>query len=688
MTSATIALPRLFSTDPEARRFRPDIQGLRAVAVLAVVLYHAGVPMLTGGFVGVDVFFVISGFLITQQLLRELASTDRISISRFYSRRFKRLLPPAFVVILTTLCFGRFVLPHDQLLSLTSDAFWAAVYGINYHLALEGINYQTAATPSPLQHFWSLAVEEQFYLVWPGLLLLAAMTVRRYRRQATITGLLSTIFAVSLTLSIVTTASNVSMAYFSLQTRAWELAAGGLLAMAAHHLRRAPEQLLRWLGWGGLSAIVLSALLYSDATAFPGWAALLPVLGSAAVIAGGMQPVHRSVETVLLDRRAMQYVGRTSYAWYLWHWPMLILLPIWLGRDLALWERLEVVFIAYWFAVLTYFIENAAHRSSWHHRRWLAAGAAMSGGIIAAASLVTLLMPSLQGTGSVATASTLRTADSSTVQQALARSFNITAVPANLTPTLSKAETDSPWEGDSQCFAPLARTTPKACVFGDPKGTKTAVLIGDSHADQWLNALEVGAKANGWRIISFTKAACPVADLRVWNNDLKRDYTECTTFRSDAWARIKELKPQLIIASEADAVGAATYGAHSWADATLAQMKVLAGPDTRLAYLGDSPYMPKDANGCLERNLDDARRCIYKVDQNPAWTDFYRTMRTTMQKAGVGYVDTHTFFCNQYVCPAVVDNMLTHRDQGHVTRTYADWLAPMLTPIFEKGSPS
>lgn len=684
MTAGTLIQAENISSSTETRRFRPDIQGMRAVAVLSVVLYHAGVPLLTGGYVGVDIFFVISGFLITGLLFRELEATGRVSVAHFYSRRFKRLLPPAFMVILATLLFGRSVLPRDQLLSLTSDAFWAAVYGINYHLALEGIHYQSAATPSALQHFWSLAVEEQFYLVWPALLLIVGLVVARRWRRPAVTTLLALVFVASLIVSIRTTQTNVPMAYFSLQSRAWELAAGGLLAMATPLMLRLPDVALRWLGWAGLGAIGLALFLYDDATPFPGYTALLPVLGAVAVIAAGTRLVSGSVETRLLDLRSVQYIGRSSYAWYLWHWPMLVLLPVWLGRELVLWERLEVVFISYWFAVLTYFLENAAARSPWNHRRWLATGAAGSVLIIAATSLVTILMPSLQGRGAAAAVTQLRSPDPDGLDRSLARSLQTTAVPANLTPTLVNASKDYPWEPIG-CSAGLAQTVPHDCVFGDPKGLKTAVLIGDSHADQWLNALSTDAKARGWKLISMTKAACPVADLLVWNNDLKRPYTECQKFKAAAWPQIKAMKPDLIIASEADAVGASTVKASTWATSTVQQMRTLAGPKTKLVFLGDTPYMPAAANGCVEKHMDDVRACIYPINFNPVWTQFYRTMQATVTKNGIGYVDTRAFFCNRYVCPAVVDNMLTHRDQGHATRTYANWLAPMLAPIFEEG---
>ncbi|MCW2831512.1 MAG: putative acyltransferase [Aeromicrobium sp.] len=668
------------------RRFRPDIQGLRAIAVILVVLYHADVPGINGGYVGVDVFFVISGYLITQQLAKELDRTGRISILGFYGRRARRLLPASALVVVTTLVVGRLVLPYSQLESLVKDAMYSAFYGINYHLAVEGVNYQAASTPpSALQHYWSLAVEEQFYVVWPALILICGVLGRRKYRKILIGVAITTIVATSLYVSITTTPTDGSMAYFGLHTRAWELGIGALLALSSVYVARIPDVISRMLGWAGLAAIVASAFIYTDQTPFPGSAALLPVLGSAAVLAAGTRHVAGSLETRLLSDGVMQYIGRASYAWYLWHWPMLILLPAWVGRELNQWERLEVVFLAFWLAVLTYFVENASARSLWRAGKWVVAGLSLSLVMVGAAALVAVLMPNLSGTGGAAQTFTLVKADSSAVQEAINRSFTTDKFPANLKPTLAKAADDSPWEGSKGCFLELKDTELSNCVFGDKGGRKIAVLIGDSHADQWLNTLEIPAKEHGWKIYQMTKAACPVANLQVWNNDLNREYTECGTFQKAREKAMRKLQPDLIIASQADAIGIPRYTPSEWASETSEAIKSLSGENTRAVYVGDSPYTGEEGLGCLEQHVDNATACIYPRVHNKAWTAAYDQMASAMKDNNYGYVDTVDMFCNEKVCPPIVDNMLTHRDQGHVTRTYALWLAPMFAPIFEDG---
>jgi peptidoglycan/LPS O-acetylase OafA/YrhL len=676
--------------EPATRRFRPDIQGLRAVAVLLVVLYHAGLPGLRGGFVGVDVFFVISGYLITGQLARELDRTGRISLLGFYARRARRLLPPSTLVVLSTLVVAHFFMPYSQLVSLTKDALYAAFYGINYHLAIEGVNYQNAsAPPSAFQHFWSLAVEEQFYLVWPLLMIICAVLGRKRLRRVLLIFAIVAISAITLKLSIATTPTDSSMAYFGIQTRAWELGLGALVALMSPVIAELPDQVMRALGWSGLVAVVGSAFALSDRTPYPGSAALIPVLGSAALIAAGTRAVDRSVESRVLSGGAMQYIGRSSYAWYLWHWPMLIVLPLWWGRDLVLWERLEVVFIAFWFAVLTYFLENASARSMWRAGRWVLTGLGLSATMALVASVVAILVPSLQGHGAAQAAIRLSSADQAVVTKALTESMSITAVPSNLTPAIKDAVYDAPLDQHVGCIADLKALTSKLCVLGDRHGQRTAVLVGDSHADQWLAALVPWAAKYHWKLIEATKSACPVPRFPVWEFDLKRIYTECSSYQRWRDQQIERIHPDLIIASGADAVGVSPdHPPKVWADATVGELRTLAAGTAKVLYIGDSPYLNEDGLGCIEKNVGNARACVYDrfLKSQPDWGQAYRLLGQEAVAAGFAYIDTRSYFCIEERCPLIVKNMLTHRDQGHVTSTYAGWLAPMFAPIFRNGA--
>ena len=330
-------------TPSDTATFRPDIEGLRAVAVLLVLAYHARVPGWTGGYIGVDVFFVVSGFLITSMIVRELATTGRIDLVTFYARRARRLLPASLVVIALTVLASAIVLPPLRAMDVAGDGAAAALYVSNIRFVLQATDYlQSELDPSPLLHFWSLGVEEQFYLVWPALLMLAAGRGANVRRIAIAIGVVA---LASFVLSLAWTASDAPLAFFLLPARAWELALGAGIALGAVRLARIPANVGTAGVAVGLGLILIGALTFDSFTVFPGWAVLLPVVGSGLVIVGGLRrplgPLSR-----LLAIRPMQWVGGISYSLYLWHWPLLVLPAAMVGGALPWYARLALVGVA------------------------------------------------------------------------------------------------------------------------------------------------------------------------------------------------------------------------------------------------------------------------------------------------------------------------------------------------------
>jgi peptidoglycan/LPS O-acetylase OafA/YrhL len=671
---------------PVERRFRPDVQGLRAIAVLLVVLYHAHVPGVTGGFVGVDVFFVISGFLITGQLDRELQRRGRISFLGFYGRRARRLLPPAAFVVVVTVLAARLWEPASQVRSLIRDVFFTAVYGVNVHFAGQGVLYSHASeTPSALQHFWSLAVEEQFYLGWPLLLVVFGLLARRRRRVFTV-GVLAAIVLASLAASVLVTRSNPAMAYFSLQTRAWELGLGALVALASTRLLALPTRTAAVLSWLGLIGIIASGLWYDDSTPYPGSAAALPVVSTAVLIAAGCVGVPVGAER-LLARRVPQLVGKHSYSWYLWHWPMLILLPMAADEVAFSWHlNLEVLALAFWAAVLTYFLENAAHRSTVHIGAWVPGGLALSAlTVVVALALGATLLPSV-GTGAAAAAPVLSRPDDAHIASVLQSSLATTHAPRNLTPRVDLATQDLPRSTKDGCHRDLLSTVASPCVYGSSApGAPVAVLLGDSHAQQWLGALLPAVQAKGWKLLEWTKAACPISGLDLWNSDLKRTYPECTSWQAKVLPQITALHPDLVIASQSDAVPWTAITNDVWAAKTIQTLKATGAKN--VVYLADTPQTAVNPVDCLERHLSDVATCSYPRAEAFQGFDGFGTRRGVLahdlRAAGFTWVDTLPWFCAETRCPAVVGNLTVRRDQGHVTNTYARWLAPALTPLFE-----
>ena len=310
---------------PGDRMFRPDVQGLRAVAILLVVLFHANIPGFGGGYVGVDVFFVISGFVITGVLLREQASTGSTSVLAFYARRARRIIPAATLVIIATVLAAYFFLGSVIGRSTAVDGQWASVFLANFHFSASATNYLASQRPpSPLQNFWSLAVEEQFYIVYPMAFILVAGLFTRRSLRSRIGIVLGATAVVSYALSIAWTSTNASSAFFSPLTRAWELALGGLVAVSSDNLRRLPSSVAAGISWVGLGGIMTAAFVLNSASTYPGSLVAIPVIGAGLVIAGGAVQPRWGVECVL-QLRPFQLLGLVSYSLYLWHWPIIII---------------------------------------------------------------------------------------------------------------------------------------------------------------------------------------------------------------------------------------------------------------------------------------------------------------------------------------------------------------------------
>jgi hypothetical protein len=346
---------------------------LRAVAVVAVVLFHASVPGLAGGYVGVDVFFVISGFFITGLLWREVSTFGSVRIRAFYGARARRLLPASAAVGVVTMVASAFILPLLQAPTVLYDGIFSALYISNYRFMQEGVNYFSAAnhmTPSPFPHYWSLGVKEQFYLVRAPLILGTAWLVRLLRRVRQRPGtpaastqrpylvVLGLVAVVSFGISFVATNVMPATAFYSLPTRAWQLAIGGLVAFIAGHWRRLSAVPAAAAGWTGLAMILAACTLFSPTTAFPGNAALVPTVGAALIIAAGCATPARSCGR-LLGLPPMRAIGRISYSWYLWHRPVLIFAPLVVGHALGLVGRVAAALLSAGLAWLTLiYIEN------------------------------------------------------------------------------------------------------------------------------------------------------------------------------------------------------------------------------------------------------------------------------------------------------------------------------------------
>jgi len=581
-------------TSPDGRAaFRPDIAGLRGVAVGAVVLYHAGVPFLGGGFVGVDVFFVISGFLMARLTVAEHARTGTVRIGAFYAWRIRRLLPMAAVVLAATLAAARLFVPPLLWPELSRVARSVAVYLTNYQLAAGGTDYLASSEPSPFQHYWSLAVEEQFYLFWPLLLL---VVLRRRRRWPA--PMLAAATAGSFALCVVQVVSSQPMAFFGLPARAWEFGVGALCALLPAGERSSP----RWAavaGWVALALIGTAAVLYGPTVVYPGWASLPPVAGTGMILVAGRSGARGPI---LLRVAPMPWLGRISYSLYLWHWPLLVVPTLATGEDLGGPARAALVLAAVALAGLSErYIERPFRRNAFRLGTWTTlAGAAGVTALalvasVAVATLPTLAEPVVAGPSSAASAEGTQ------------------VVPADVTPALRDVAADLPVVYRDGCHLDIASTVPALCRFGAPAGARRVMLLGDSHAAVWFPALETAAIDDRWSLTSLSKTACPLVDVPVEQVALRRPYVECEIWKANVVRRVWAERPNLIVLSAYSPAFRSLMLApgdfdRTWADG-LRRMIGLLPPGTAVVVLGDTPDWPRPPVDCLSGALDHARDC-------------------------------------------------------------------------------
>ena len=700
-------MPHVASPPPTDGRapFRPDIEGLRAVAVLLVLAYHARIPGFPGGYIGVDVFYVVSGFLITGLIVRELRATGRVDLLTFYARRARRLLPAALVVIALTVIASAIVLPPLRVPDVAADGAAAALYVSNIRFAAQATDYlQAELDPSPLLHFWSLGVEEQFYLFWPALLLLVAGRGTNIRRIGLVVGIVALL---SFALGVVWTDSDAPLAFFLLPARAWELAIGAALAIGVARLSRIPISLTPVVVGAGLALIVIGAVIFDTDTPFPGTAALLPVIGTALVIAGGI-PQPLNAMSRLVSVRPMRWIGGISYSLYLWHWPLLVLPAAAAGSDLPLPARLGLV-------ALTFVLADASRR--WiedpiRHGRVAKLRPSRSLGIalvssvaVATVSLglgVTAGPPAVAGSIGNASQSAIVDLNLPTSLPSTAAATNAPPtpsaeptlaptpagpVPADLVPPLATVRQDLPPIYADECHAEWKETAPPDCVYGRKDG-KTVFLIGDSHAAHWFPTFQRLADEQDWRLVSLTKSACPVADLPVYNGTLKREYTECDTWRTAVLDRISREKPAMVVVSDSR-IGQLWVNGNAvpytdredlWAtglERSLDELRKVAG---HVVVIGDTPRPATDAPVCVSGHLDNALACATPLSEaiTPAWT---ATERTVSTETGSTFIDPTAWLCPTVPCPAVIGNVLVYRDGHHMTTPFARALAPYLEPL-------
>jgi peptidoglycan/LPS O-acetylase OafA/YrhL len=659
---------------PVDRAFRPDVQGLRAIAVGMVVIYHLHPPALPGGFAGVDVFFVISGFLITSHLARGFARTGRIRLLDFWGRRARRLLPAAAVVLTATWVVSRWVLPATQLPATAEQIRGSALYYQNWILAHDAVDYLTSAdAPSPVQHFWSLSVEEQFYLVWPFVFVLAAVVgVRHHRRAGRMTALAlaGAIFVASLWYSAHLTVANPPAAYFVTTTRMWELAMGGLIALLPGRLAALLAK-QGWLAWIGLAMVVASAFVLSGTSPFPGTVALLPVGGAALLIACGSAAAVGG-PAALLSVRPMVFLGDISYSLYLWHWPIIVLWKAHSGPHIGYVDGPAIAAVSIALAWLSkVYVEDTVRQARVVTARpWRSLATVVT--VLIPVGLVALYTPPKPYQVKI---------DATHPGAATLASPRTSAPTAPPRPTAAQAPEDYSHFGD--CQTPIVGTRLRTCVVGDTHNyTLTVAIAGDSVADQWRTPIQEMAKQRHWRVVVELHGECPWTATMTAQLRTSDPYPKCQIWGKNVLdGLVNTYHPDVLVTSARPVLGTPS---HSTPDATsfgqiadgmVTYWRRLAAHGTRIIAIKESPEPGRNVPDCLSRPGATPQNCATPLSRAIVKKS---PLEQAVAKSGglARLIDMNSLICGPQTCNPIVGNVIVYRDTHHLTLTYIDTLRP------------
>jgi peptidoglycan/LPS O-acetylase OafA/YrhL len=647
---------------------RQDIEGLRGIAILSVVFYHFDERLIPGGLTGVDIFFVISGFLITAILLREYGRTEGIDLAAFWARRARRILPAATLVLVVT-SFAAIYLVSPLLLRQTGrDILASAIFGLNWRAAFRAVDYSApGADASPVLHYWSLGVEEQFYLIWPILLLIVFVMAKRLRfdeirSAAVVTAVLA---IVSFGLCVQLTQANQPMAFFGTASRAWQLLTGAGLAFVLARGLAPRSRIGTVLASIGMAAMFASFFIIDPQSGFPGWIAALPVAGAAAVIYAGSGTGPAGLIARGLTASPLRFIGRVSYVWYLWHWPVLFF-----GR--SVWPNgghlADAMLLAFSLAlaVLThYFFENPLR-----YLPLLTRSRALS--LLAGAALVSL--------SALAAVPVSDKARQLKLVLSSGREIPLAEILADRSPAYR-----------TDCHLSQTETVHQPCIFGTPGVRPTIVLLGDSHAAHLFNPVELAARQNGVSFLMRSKSACPAIEATVWNDKYRRPYEECDIWRQDVLKTIRDLRPEVVILSSAtffeivqgrDRLPVSLHP-DLYKSALRSLITAILDHAGRVIVVQDTPELPMEPLECVYRHPRDESKCAWPLPEVSSGERFLPEIDDLRPRAEI--LDLNPEICRNGNCSAFRGNMAVFYDTSHLTASFSEQLAPLFSQVIAES---
>ena len=686
-------MPAFKKDEKDRAEFRKDLQGLRAIAVLFVLFFHAGAPGFNGGFIGVDIFFVLSGFLITGNLLREVISTGTVSLKNFYAKRIRRLLPASLLVLFFTLLTCFLFLPPVLIPNFVGDITSAVLYVSNMSFATQATDYfASGSTPSPVLHFWSLGVEEQFYIFWPMVVLL--LTKSKLHARHSVRVFASVTFIISLSFAVWLLPRSQPWAFFSLPTRAWELALGAIFATIVSHVPKIDKKLINIVGFIGLLLVIFSGFFIRTANQFPGLLALVPTVGAGLIIISGAHK-GKTLTSDLLSVAPMQYIGRISYSLYLWHWPIFVIPAIIVGHSLSWPIRIFLFLFTFIAASLSEkfiekpfkagFLTYLIPRRTFHIM--------LISMVLIITSAFTFRYESLHGF------KPFRLFTSSSAQlpavQSGIRPMTIDhPVPKKLRPSLFKAKTDRSINYVDHCHTQLNMPASTArCLYGDLASKRTIVLFGDSHALAWFPAVNKIAKLNHWKLYSQTMSSCGPADIPAWSPSTNSLMQNCPIWRNAAIKKIIASHPLFVLIggtrgfetlNSQGVVASAPDNHLIWEAGVKRNIDKFKSAGIKVIMLSDVPVANGDPVVCLSAHPDSSIACANPVSKaiDIGWLE---TERKVAKDEGIALIEAQMWVCPTEPCPVIIKNTLVYFDPGHMTATFSASLSSKLNAAIKKA---